>query len=202
MTKTEPGTMTLLTILTLFNRGEPIQVYRPLYNEEWVTPTDEKHIASSFIADPSYVRLAPPKLIPIDLSVLLGSIDCEFARNAGAPGSDLGQLIEIVGDSYHRLIHATGLVFASHSHCTPRLNYWFHWQGGKCPLPAGLSVTVQTHSSQSIGNKCTDTSNHFNGGARWQRHPIETAGNIIAFKIHGPADGYCWPWEVDQLERV
>lgn len=71
-------------------------------------------------------------------------------------------------------------------YCRPRLNHWHSWQGGECPVPEGLMGTVKFRNGLTA-----DLANYVWGD--WGH--TRTLEDIIAFRVTGLADGYCWPWE-------
>lgn len=119
---------------------------------------------------------------PVDLSVLIESgIDCEFSFDWKSKPS-IGQLLKIDGNKY------TSDVGHYYNYCLPRMNHWQSWQGGECPLPEGIVVeTIYREDSMPEKNVVTDLF--------WKHH--SEADDIIAFKVIGLADGYCWPWEIE-----
>lgn len=128
------------------------------------------------------IRIKPTKK-PIDLAVLIQSgIDCEFWDGS------IGVLSEIsCGSQYHRRIGSTA-GYTPYSTCKPRMGeFWYSWQGGECPLPEGLVIEIQTRNNGKYGAKVKP----FN--FRWNHDG--SPSDVIAFKVIGLAEGYCWPWE-------
>lgn len=129
---------------------------------------------------------------PVDLSVLIKSgIDCEFVYSNATNHRDrliIEKLTEITSNDY-----ATRYVNSNekaHLYCKPRMNHWHYWDGGDCPLPEGIKVSVKTLRCAAYDGDCLSFS--------WGRKIRAVDGNIIAFKVLGLADGYCWPWEVEE----
>lgn len=191
-------TKRLFEILQAFHNGEPIQI---MHNGGWAIPTSEGHIAAAFGHDPNYVRLAPPKLTPIDLSVLVGStIDCEFWNNYKDK-----EIIDCLYGISDCLPSYSPNANTSTKRCRPRMNHWHHWQGrndrDNSPLPNGLNITIERRD----GTKVHCETPLIQRGEHFELYPwghYDSNSDIIGFQITNLADGYCWPWEVDQAERL
>lgn len=129
-----------------------------------------------------------PALTPIDLSVLIKSgIDCEFSDNSDFPPADR-RISYIQGIGAGFLTNQSTLYYLF---CRPRMNHWHAWFGGDCPLPEGIEVEVEVTCHD--GSVLRGEANIFN----WGRNSYE-GGDIIAFKVTGLSDGFCWPWEMDK----
>ena len=123
---------------------------------------------------------------PVDLSVVIRSgIDCEFGEAmTEAPATVVGALESIYPDvsrSYKKLNGGWW------SYCAPRMAYWHPWRGGDCPLPDGLKTEMEFRS----GAAATTTAP---SDLQWDH--IKSGGDIIAFRVIGLEEGYCWPWEI------
>ena len=140
-------------------------------------------------------RFEPTKKV-IDLSVLIGGIDCEFSNNGNTWG--VGKLAEInepfieegeePSDTPHIYMRDnTNLHTRPHRYCQPRMNHKHAWDGGNCPLPEGFMVKVYWRNykyapCQVMPNEVTWG---HNGGH----------SDIIHFAVLGLADDYVMPWE-------
>lgn len=133
---------------------------------------------------------------PIDLSVLIDSgIDCEFSGEKTSTRIDKLEGFRSVAGSYNLkyVPRATGNTY---DRCIPRMNHWHSWDGiGKWPLPAGLEIEISWIKTSGIINvrctrKCFSNDKDLTG---WR-----TGDTIIAFKITGLEENYCWPWELSE----
>ena len=152
---------------------------------EWVNRTDGPYVSSDL---DRWRR--KPKLIPVDLSVLIESgIDCEFSNETPEFRYSIGKLSAINRvDEYLMSDNSGGL--KPFDKCRPRLNHIHAWQGGKCPLPKGLKIHIYYREK---GNTLI---HDYKVENRWEWRLSDKDSDIIHFEILGLADGYCWPWEV------
>lgn len=126
-------------------------------------------------------RIKPAKKA-VDLSVLIKSgIDCEFW--SGNKSKNIHKLMCISNKDYK----AKGRKY--YNKCRPRMDNWHSWQGGDCPLPEGFIIDVTTRDNRILkGKEVQDL--------RWGFKKLE--GDIIAFKVIGLAEGWCYPWQVEE----
>jgi len=132
-----------------------------------------------------------PTLKPVDLSVLIkSSIDCEFSTHKDFP------TIQIMINKLESFSPETRYVHNGWNapFCRPRMTPFIHASPNgfdSCPLPDGLEVIVWWDLELL---RTSSTS---------EETPISRPGlsnlwkNIIAFEVLGLADGFCWPWDVD-----
>jgi hypothetical protein len=126
---------------------------------------------------------------PIDLSVLIKSgIDCEFSESMHDWKCELFSPMEdiITRMSFRALQYKS--ISRYFDYAKPRMEHWHSWQGdetGQCPLPEGLLVKLEFRDGRIASNYLKYSWDHTN-----------EEFDIIAFKVTGLADGYCWPWEV------
>lgn len=124
----------------------------------------------------------------VDLSVLIKSgIDCEFSDIIERDGWCVGREGGLHG-IYDRTSYYDGADIWSK--CRPRMNHWHSWQGGECPLPEGLMVQVK---KWSVHNPHVYT--EIIPSEDWRTKKPHQMSTIIAFKVTGLANGYCWPWQ-------
>lgn len=138
------------------------------------------------------IRIAP-KLKAIDLSVLVSSgIDCDFSCDGDFSSPMIGKLAMVEKPSLFVVYRPfPAAPYPPYRHCQPRMNYWHSWYGDKCPLPRGLIIEARVLSvGGDISESTLCTSDELYWGNRYKE------ARIIAFKVTGLADGYCWPWEV------
>lgn len=127
-------------------------------------------------------ELRPIAKKPVDLSVLIKSgILCEF--DAGEQNLWIGKLSRI-GSGYYSM-DMRGACQAMASVCRPLMDHWHSWQGGECPLPDGVMVSVLHRKAPSKTLNAT--------GLSWGWFNKEP--DIIQFKVTGLVEGYCWPWD-------
>lgn len=124
---------------------------------------------------------------PVDLSVLIESgIDCEFQDAEHSGAVEFAPLRYIANDSYPYQASRD-----SYEQCRPRMDHNHAWVGGKCPLPEGIMV----HYIMIKNGEIAERQNKMAVELLWDYdlgvHPI------VCFRIAGLAEGYCWPWEVD-----
>ena len=133
-------------------------------------------------------RIKPTKK-PVQLSVLIDSgIDCEFSDD-GFDHIDLAKLVELFDDKgpyNYQAIMNDGLR-PNFKHCRPRMNHIHAWQGGICKLPKGVEVKVQLRSGEWVKES----------EGVWKH--LGVTYDIIAFEVIGLADGYCYPWQIDEV---
>lgn len=135
-------------------------------------------------------ELIPTKK-PVDLSVLIdSSIDCEFSDNEFLYDNFgvLAALTEGNTCPYHKRNAI------AYKYCRPRLNRvhaWMPTEDSVCPLPEGFIVRVYLRNGDEMDRMATD----FNWSVR-QASPKNS--NIIAFKVKGLAEHFCWPWECEE----
>ena len=125
---------------------------------------------------------------PVDLSALIKSgIDCEVsdAKFANAVNTYPIRTLVSIGEKSLRYFVNTAVEYRF---CRPRMNHWHVWMGGDCPLPEGLIVDVALRG----GDALKEESPHL---LRWEHHLDDR--DIIAFRVVGLEEGYCWPWEVE-----
>jgi len=122
---------------------------------------------------PEYWRVVmPPKVTPVDMSVLVGSgIDCEFWDEGEL--KILGALngfekSSVTTRNYY--IDMTGTLFEL---CKPRMGYWFSAMNFK-----DADKLVKELRAAGFAGEQT-----------------YTTGPTIEFRITGIADDRCWPWE-------
>lgn len=78
--------------------------------------------------------------------------------------------------------------------CRPRFNHWNHWEGGQnSPIPEGFLFDIRLRDG-SIHRHTADTLVNWRYGSAGPR----VENQIIGFRIIALAEGYCWPWEIDQ----
>lgn len=157
---------------------------KPWERWECLTSSGWERFGGDFFFSPDVEYRRKPQKKAVDLSVLIESkIDCEFSTS---PSFELA-----IWDTLHSLSNRINQYSSSvHSclrYCRPRMNHWHSWQGGECPLPDGLWVDIDRRDGLGNRGYSTDYS--------W-RH-TGTGNDIIAFKVTGLAEGYCWPWEID-----
>lgn len=170
----------------------PFAAVPPVPLMVWIEPMSHDDIARGWVEglddlECDHVRIKPT-VTPVDLSVLIASgIDCEFIDpNYGHTHIHINMLSHISGDHYY--IDTTTL---SYNKCKPRMNHWHAWNRGDCPLPEGLTFELRFRNG-SVHESILGVND-----IRWCYSKRDTAMDIIAFKVTGLADGYCWPWEVN-----
>ena len=167
----------LVAIYSALAEGKQLQqkINGIWYDRESIEPPDNS------ILDNWRVK---PELKPVDLSVLIESgIDCEMTRSTDESITVITKLDEIY-DS-HTYLSIENDVYGT---CHPRHYHWHSWQGGKCPLPKGFEVEVLLRN----GNSMTRNLKSY----QWSHTGYDT--DIIAFKVIGLEDGYCYPWEREE----
>lgn len=132
-----------------------------------------------------------PKRV-VDLSVLVDSgIDCEFPP-LGYPDSWYlrGALANIDDGLYQSALDGSIC-----TRCRPRHNHWMAWiphDHSECPVPKGFKGDVMVRNGDVMTREGEDL-------ASWllwnKQHNMEK--EIIAYRITGLADGWCYPWEVE-----
>ena len=125
----------------------------------------------------SKFRVNPPKPLPaiIDLSMMAGSgILHEFYDNA-TDSWQISRVSKVYKDKFYNTI---GLPYYR---CRIMIDHWHSWQGDKCPIPLGLIVKLRyRHNGEIMYSELRTTYNSM----MWT--------NVIAFKVIGPADNYCY----------
>lgn len=128
----------------------------------------------------------------VDLSILAESgIDCEFFNDEDDDNHyrdiNVGRIGYISKDREYPFLKNVCDIY---KHAIPRMNHWNFWQGGECPLPEGLMIELIFRHGYKLNN------NNDYSEIIWNHHgPIHSDRDIIAFKVLGLSDGYCWPWE-------
>ena len=128
-----------------------------------------------------------PEDKPIDLQPLIHSeIDCEFSDSVEELNIDpaISKLkgFPFEGDYKYKSDHES-----RYRYCRPRMYNWhFLHNAKKAPIPHGLLVEFITRDGKEHD--------------RVEAHKLNWVTSnqvydIIAFKIVGVAEGYCWPWE-------
>ena len=167
--------------------GRPLQIRREYdgYLTDYIDSSLLPVYQDDLDLDNWRVAPPPPKKV-IDLSLLAESgIDCAFWNMAG--DKTVGTLTDLDKPSvtYER---DNGLWY---SYCQPRMNHVHAWQGGWCPLPAGVRVLVYLRSGEYHADEATE----YQWKKKIEGWTCDT--DIIAFEVLGLADGYVWPWEVE-----
>ena len=70
--------------------------------------------------------------------------------------------------------------------CRIRKSNWHSWDGGKRPIPEGLTGTIRLRD-KSV--ECLNTAD------KWEHDGVLTDCDIIAFWIDGTANDYKYEWE-------
>ncbi len=152
----------------------------------------------------------------IDMSVLLGSdVLCEFwdGSKRKAHSYSIGKLNDIVADievHEHEPFFMSQLRFGSEQYeyrkcfesCRPLINHWISNAEGNLVLPDGLMVDAAMRDDDFFINGyepkfMTAKRNLIDLNNRREIyplafHPIMEAAQIIAVRITGLAEGYCW----------
>ena len=136
------------------------------------------------ISNPEYLWRIKPTKTPVDLSVLIDSgIDCCFWNF----DEERKTIDRLTGIYTRKLKYSDG--WTLWKFCRPKVGYWYSWRGGKYPLPKGFVVDVLRRDGSQ------DRLTHIEP-AEWVHE--EWMCDIIAFKVDGLADGYCYPWEIEE----
>jgi len=184
--------MKLITLAQAIRDGKDIQIdvenapdggrLAP-QGSRWRTMNDVSFILTCYANRIDSVRIKP-ELTPADLSVLIVSgIDCEFGGGS-VVGIRIAPLAGIEGSSSRSYHLRQGGGFKGYSECRPRMSHWHSWQGGPCPLPEGFTVQVIYGNGKQVIDPKWESLNWSNNTPFSQ---------IIAFKVTGLVDGYCWP---------
>ncbi len=159
----------------LGNGWEPLKENAAFTRSEWLS-----------LVENGALRIKPePKVI--DLSVLIGGIDCEFSAYPDFNFSVIGKLSRVRGSGNY------DCNTYQYKYCRPRLNHIHYWGGGECPLPEGLKVSVYYRDG---GNNEMITTAH-EGLFLWGHDTEMSDNDIIGFEILGKAEGWLYPWEVE-----
>ena len=134
-----------------------------LYKTSWSKAKNGPDMGYS----PEYWRVVmPPKVTPVDMSVLVGSgIDCEFWDLKGVGYN--GQLVGITNAPEYRSLGDFW------DRCKPRMGYWFSAMNFK-----DADKLVKELRAAGFAGEQT-----------------YTTGPTIEFRITGLALNRCWPWE-------
>ena len=186
--------MKLTELAKAVEDGKQIEVYN---GSEWQPEKGAQALYDHADGFSSDYRVKPEKK-PIDMSVLIQSgIDCEFWSKLDI-GKHIGKLSRTqtttgIGQEYLKSDGSGGLKI--YTRCSPRMgDHWHSWQGGECPLPEGLIIKTRLRCR----GKSIKEFKHINT-LRWHwDHPEWDDTDIIAFKVIGLAEGWAWPWEMDQ----
>jgi len=133
-------------------------------------------------SNPKNWQLRPIAKKPVDLSVLIDGIDCEFG--------DRQLVSKLIGIDTNGYVDKRKNLYAK---CQPRMDHWHSWHdGGDCPLPEGIIAQVILRNDTA--QLTTDT-----GLCHQWYHDATTAEfDIIAFKVLPELkDGFCMPWECE-----
>lgn len=135
-----------------------------------------------------------PQLKPVDLSVLIQSgIDVE-----GSEGDRWYLYDHAVkspkGETHYTLVDSCDRETVWEQ-CRPRMNHIHAWQGGRCPLPKGLSVKVVLRGGSALRGAAPTHRWVWAHASNIRAGYARASADIIAFEVLGLADGYCWPWE-------
>ena len=120
----------------------------------------------------------------IDLSVLIGSgIDCEFFyADNGTKYIDTLKKIHFIDKNKSICEGYAATSCGLFDYCRPRMNHWHYcYDFDVCPLPEGLIYE---------GRSFVDEERETYASPKWPSY-------LVAFKITGLAEGYCWPWELE-----
>ena len=130
-------------------------------------------------------RLKPEKKI-IDLSKMVGSdILCEFS-NSGNQWS-INKLTEIDEDQGYYYYDSYDYFYK----CRIMQDHFHSWQGGECPLPEGLIVEIRY--IDHLDGEYTEIEEKI-----VKNYQMIDWSMVIAFKVLGAADGYCYEWESEK----
>lgn len=183
----------MLPVIAAFAAGKEIEQYTPQVNE-WLPSSEDP-----LFFPPIEYRIKPeppkPEFKYVDLECLIASgVDCEFKDELPEQWM-VGRLISI--DESRKEPYLTDM--EKYEQCRPRLNHWYSWQGGECPLPEGLLLHIQYRDS----NIHTHIKNYTGIGWTYNRQgslhqDASPEDDIIAFKITGLADGWKYPWESEE----
>ena len=148
------------------------------------------------LSDIDDYRIAP-KLQTVDMSVLERSgLECEFSdslREGDLKNPEMGELESINPYSEFPFRKRGSTIF---EYCRPRMNHWYAWLGGNCPLPEGVMVEVATVGR--VPDPACEPNVREAVRFNWRLRGIG-AGRITAFRVVGLKDGYQWP--VSERER-
>lgn len=143
----------------------------------------------------NYFRPKAEKKI-IDLSTCVGSdIDMEFADSINV--NDLGFcLTDTLNEDNTQLkgLYISKRELRGFEQCRVRQDHWHSWQGGECPLPDGLAIEIRTREKSTTSYNAKSY-NMSAWGWKWNHPKRDNSGDIIAFKVLGPADGWCYSWD-------
>lgn len=132
--------------------------------------------------NPSNINYFKPKAEKkiIDLLMMVDSdIDMEFVYDTGY--TVIGKLKAIKELNYY-----SKMGDSPSPYCHIRQDCWLSWQGGECPLPEGLNVTLLTRSGFYIPSNLPLSANWIHCTA---------ADDIIAFRVNGTLDDWRYSWD-------
>lgn len=140
--------------------------------------------------DEPLCNFEPQKKV-VDLSVLIGSgIDCDFGMISNDGSISQCMIAPLVGINLKARCKYEAMFGDSYEVCRPRMDHWHSWQGGECPLPEGFKVVF-------VFRNGTDSALLSNSVVHeWEYDEQPHNHDIIAFRVIGLADDYCYPWEV------
>ena len=197
--------MTLEQAKQLLDKNEMLSIEGNLYNDleyvHWRAGNNTVTLDGNFDADllmaiaiwmdhvNELLKSPKPekKIIPLD--DLIGSdIDCEFdsGYNDWSCVSPLKSTTGYKDHPYKPTIKLEG-EDRYFSQCRIRQDHWHSWQGGECPLPEGLQIEYQINELQRRIYTCNSDESD------WSR--------IIAFKVLGTADGWCYEWQLKDKDE-
>lgn len=173
----------LLPVIAAFAAGKDIEQYTPQVNE-WLPSSEDP-----LFFPPIEYRIKPeppkPEFKYVGLECLIASgVDCEFKDELPEEWM-VGRLISI--DESKKEPYLTDI--EKYEHCRPRMNHWHSWQGGECPLPEGLVISMILRSGQRVNDAAPTYQ-------LWTYVHNDT--DIIAFKITGLQSNFKYPWESEE----
>ena len=133
------------------------------------------------------LTIKPKPLTPVDLSVLVDGIDCEF-WDKDVSKLTIGKLYRIGHNTEELRYNCKG--HGNFRYCRPRLNHIHAHQGGECPLPEGVKVRVRYWTRRHSEGDATDI--HI----EWR--------DVAQYEVLGCMPGYCWQrdQELDGFDRT